>query len=425
MGGRAPPSQSCAGAAWNRYEHSSLGVTLSWEFDAKHFVRLHVCIGGLGHHLKCLIELELSETSAIAGAEGKLTRLNLLLPHDCHDGHALHLSVADELPQAFTRHVHLCAKIHFAGPIDDIFAEGLSLGHHGQEAELCGCEPVGEVASCALREDSKEALDGAEDGAVHHDGLLALSFAIHVLELEALGQVEIALYGGALPRAANGIPNLEVNLWAIEGTSTLIHRVGPALALQRVHERVRGLGPYVVGAYALLRARGEVDLVVGEAKAREDALGEVKDAQDLIRKLLGEAEDVRVVLREAAHAEEPVKSPRALVAVHGAQLRPPEGQLAVGSQAVFVHEDVERAVHGLDLVLLLLHVHLIEHAVLVEVKVARCLPQVHVGHVGRVEELVARLHMLVLPEVLNEAPHARALGVPEDETATRILLDGE
>lgn len=63
-------------------------------------------------------------------------------------------------------------------------------------------------------------------------------------------------------------------------------------------------------------------------------------------------------------------------------------QSPVRPQVVFVDEAVERAVHGLDLVLVALHVHLVEHSLLVEVEVARRLPQVKFGHVRGVQQLI-------------------------------------
>ena len=52
------------------------------------------------------------------------------------------------------------------------------------------------------------------------------------------------------------------------------------------------------------------------------------------------------------------------------------------------HEHVEGAVHGLDLVLLLLHLHRVEHGLLVELVVTRGLPQLHVSNVWREHNLV-------------------------------------
>ena len=80
----------------------------------------------------------------------------------------------------------------------------------------------------------------------------------------------------------------------------------------------------------------EVDLVLGEAELAQDLLGQVEHARDLIGELLGQAEDVRVVLREAAHAEEALQRARALVAVHGAQLAPAEREVLVRLRLVLI-----------------------------------------------------------------------------------------
>ena len=53
------------------------------------------------------------------------------------------------------------------------------------------------------------------------------------------------------------------------------------------------------------------------------------------------AEDVRVVLREGAHAHQPVQRAGRLVAMHGAEFGKPQRQIAVGLQAVL--EDLHMA----------------------------------------------------------------------------------
>ena len=50
-----------------------------------------------------------------------------------------------------------------------------------------------------LDEDAEETLDGAEERAVNHDGLMALAVFAYVFELEAGGEIEIELYCGKLP----------------------------------------------------------------------------------------------------------------------------------------------------------------------------------------------------------------------------------
>ena len=64
----------------------------------------------------------------------------------------------------------------------------------GDEADLHGREPEREGSGVVLDEDAEEALDGAEESAVHHDGLMALAVFADVLELKARGKVEVELH---------------------------------------------------------------------------------------------------------------------------------------------------------------------------------------------------------------------------------------
>src|SRR3990172_751557 len=94
-----------------------------------------------------------------------------------------------------------------------------------------------------------------------------------------------------------------------------------------------------------------------EAERAEEEAHELYTALDLGLDLVGAAEDVRVVLREAANAEEAVEDAGSLVAVHGAELRHADGQFAVAAEGVLVHLDVERAVHRLHVVVPPVDVH--------------------------------------------------------------------
>ena len=58
------------------------------------------------------------------------------------------------------------------------------------------------------------------------------------------------------------------------------------------------------------------------------------------------------------------------------------------SPPVLVEQAVEGAVHRLDLVLVSLDFHRLEHVVAVEVEVAGCLPQIQVGNMRGIQQLV-------------------------------------
>ncbi len=126
--------------------------------------------------------------------------------------------------------------------------------------------------------------------------------------------------------------------------------------------------------------RVETSSGVLEAEDAHDVVDEVEHAHDLVVDLLRRAEDVRIVLREAAGAHEPVDDAGELVAVDGAELDMRMRQVAVAAHAVAVDQDVTRAVHRLDAVLADLAVALVDleevHVLAVVLVVAGDLPDV-------------------------------------------------
>ena len=66
--------------------------------------------------------------------------------------------------------------------------------------------------------------------------------------------------------------------------------------------------------------RGELDLELREAEGLEHGLGKVDAGGDFALDLRRHAEDVRVVLRKAAHAQQAVHGSGALVAIDVAEL---------------------------------------------------------------------------------------------------------
>ena len=64
--------------------------------------------------------------------------------------------------------------------------------------------------------------------------------------------------------------------------------------------------------------------------------------------LIGSAEDVRIVLRETADAEEAVEDAGALVPIDGAELADAQRKVAVRVDLRLKDLDVARAVHRLD-----------------------------------------------------------------------------
>jgi len=299
----------------------------------------------------------------------------------------------------------------------------------GDEADLDGGEPEGECAGVVLDEDAEEALDGAKEGAVDHDGLMALAVFTDVFELEAGGEVEVELDGGKLPEAAEDVDEFEVDFGAVEGGFSLDGLEGNALAVEGALQGADGDEPvFVAAGVGLAIGRvpgGELDLELGEAEGAENGFGEVDAGDDFVFDLAGGAEDVGVVLGKAADAQQAVHGAGALVAVDVAEFGVADGQVAVRLGRVFVDEDVAGAVHGLEAVLGVVELHGGVHVAGIEALMTGDLPQFAAHDVGSVDEGVAAGDALVFHPVFHELADHGSAGMPEDEAGAGDFLNAE
>ncbi len=179
-----------------------------------------------------------------------------------------------------------------------------------------------------------------------HHGRVVDAVGAAVLQIEALGQDEIDLNGPELPFAADRVLHVDVELRPVERAAALVELVGDVARFERGADR--GLGD-LVGRPADVRfARREKILEIGEAERGDQPDRLVGGLLELGLQLLGRAEEVRVVLREAAHAGEAVQRAAPLEAIDGAELREAQRQVAVRAPFAAVDQDVPRAVHRLE-----------------------------------------------------------------------------
>src|SRR3989338_7075718 len=101
---------------------------------------------------------------------------------------------------------------------------------------------------------------------MEQDGPMEFPVGPGIFQLEALWQREIALDRPALPAAAQDIVDLDVDLRPVERALTRMEGEGELADGQRLAQRRLGMGPGVLAADALVRARGELQLVVGQPK---------------------------------------------------------------------------------------------------------------------------------------------------------------
>src|SRR5438105_5382279 len=197
-----------------------------------------------------------------------------------------------------------------------------------------------------LDEPADEALHRAEQHRVDHHRSLALSVVVDVRHIEALWQVVVELDRAPLPLAPDGVDEHERQLRTVERATAHVELGIEALGPGRTAEDVLRVIPERVRAEPLLRPRRKLDAEVVADRVEHLDL-EVDARFDLGLELRASAEDVRVVLGDAANAQHAVQRAAALVAVYGAYLGDPQRQLAVAAQACLEDLDVTWAVHRL------------------------------------------------------------------------------
>mmetsp|Transcript_4005 Transcript_4005/g.16005 ORF Transcript_4005/g.16005 Transcript_4005/m.16005 type:complete len:884 (+) Transcript_4005:169-2820(+) len=312
-------------------------------------------------------------------------------------------------------------------------------------------DPEGPLAAPVLGEHGDHALDRAEHGAVDDDrppkearrersaivavgrrrgavgrrragslgGLVgattraALVVARLVFEPESDRELEVELDRRALVDAVERVGDLDVDLGSVERAVARVDAPA-ALAGEVVHgSRERGLGflPERDVAEGLGRPRRELEFVA-HAEGVVDVLHEVQRPLDLGLDLVFAAEDVRVVLLEAADAREPREGARQFVAVQDAEVGVAHRKVAPRAQGLGEHEAVARAVHGLEAEFGAFDVEA-EHVVFVVERVARGVPEVEVVDVGRDDLVVLAQPVLLADERDEPVVDARAARLEE------------
>ena len=229
-----------------------------------------------------------------------------------------------------------------------LVGELVELVGHGDDPELLRRQPSGEVAADVLEEHPVEALDRTENGTVEHHRAMPLVVGADVVELEALGEVEVGLDGAELPRAPEGILEVELDLRAVEGALPFRDGVGEPLLFHAGDERLLRLVPARVLTEPIVGAGGDHDADVVEVEVAIDLEDQLQEGDDLALGLLLGAEDVRVVLGEGAHPGEPLGHAAPLIAMEATEVGHAHRQIAVAPQGGAEEQAVARAVHRLD-----------------------------------------------------------------------------
>ena len=156
-----------------------------------------------------------------------------------------------------------------------------------------------------------------------------------------------------------------------------------------------------------------------KAKLLVHGVNQIHDAHDLVGELVGTHEQVRIVLVEAANAEQAMQSTAQLMTMDKANLARTNGQLAIRVRLSSVHKHATRAVHGLDAVLLVIDEGGV-HVVLVVIPVTGGLPKLLVHDKRRGNLDVAGIVMDLAPVIEQGILKDHAVG--QEEREARCLV---
>src|ERR1700752_4911793 len=144
-----------------------------------------------------------------------------------------------------------------------------------------------------------------------------------VLQVKAARQGEVELNGGKLPLPANGIDELDVDLRAIErgfvGDYSSVHVEASHCILQCVLTKLPLFRSAIVFTACTAVPGGHLGVIGIESEGLESVDRELKTIHDLVLDLIGTAEDVRIVLGEAADPEQTVQDPRTFIPINGTE----------------------------------------------------------------------------------------------------------
>src|SRR3954447_16287557 len=146
--------------------------------------------------------------------------------------------------------------------------------------------------------------------------------------IKPLRKVEVDLDRGSCPFTAESVDPFDVDLRTVEGAAALVDLELDAVRVHGRSERFLGSIPDLFGSDRFLGTGSEIRLHVVTEDARE-VHREVNNAADFVDHLLGAAEDVSIVLSEAADSKHAGQRARALVAVDRAELRQADRQIAI------------------------------------------------------------------------------------------------
>ena len=276
-----------------------------------------------------------------------------------------------------------------------------------------------------LDQNAKETLQAPQQGPVNHVGAMALTVAADIGHIEAFRQIEVELNRRGLPLPSDRILDFQVDFRTVKRAAAFVDLAFEPRLFHGLVQRLQGLLPTLGFPHGFLRTRGQIRLHIMKAEGIPHGQTETQYLGDLVLDLFGSTNDVGIVLGKAAHPQQPMQHPALFIPIHRPQFGPAQGQFPIGSGPILVNLDVKRAIHGLDVIIVLVDLHGGIHRIAIEIQVTAGLPQIGPPHMRRIEQFVAVGVVLFLPEGLNDMPNPRPVRMPADQARPDVIMRAE
>ena len=232
-----------------------------------------------------------------------------------------------------------------------------------------------------LDKNTDETLDRTEHHSVNHYRAMLFAVLADVLRVKSLRKLEVELNSSALPRSADRIGEVEVDLRAIERTVALVYDVGQFKFVQSLSQRVGGVFPILFRADAVVGAGGKFHVIL-ETEQAVNLVDQTDNAFDFGGYLLGRHINVRVVLSETTNSHKSVELPRTLVTMNESEFAYSHREILITSRFEFINKHSARAVHRFDSVIFVVHLGGV-HVFLIMIPVTGSFPKRSRKHYGR------------------------------------------
>src|SRR5262249_48429215 len=195
--------------------------------------------------------------------------------------------------------------------------------------------------------------------------------------------------------------------------------------IQRTLQTAGGFLPDFVTSYGFFRFCCEKRLNLLEAEQMPQMISKVEQPIDFAFELIETAEQMCIIHGKATYSHQAMQHAGTFKTIDGSKLCQPQGQIAIATKRRTVNRDVDRTVHGLELILVVFQFHRCKHVFAEITQVPARSPVTEARHMRSISNLVPALIKFVVKEFFEGSPHTSTLRKPDDQTCSHFIPYGK